>query len=245
MSAPRGPESWVIYIVADIIDSYRPLAVATLLRTDRDRVRHTKVIAFCHHLVSILSDPSNKLAIASEMSLAAEFYHAPHDLRVPIQELPRMDAQEILQNLGGPSMDYHRIPEFPFLSTSLLLAGAFAAVDTPIRVPLRTVFRDDDPYLGMIVFDISNLEDLKYGIVAFRSQIMVFLETMAAWHQWTDTGIMLGGRNELKVESERPRHALSAKMYAAKFGEVVVDSPSALESLSVVEPAVFQRKLKD
>jgi hypothetical protein len=245
MSAPQGPKGWVIYIVADIVDNYRPLAVAILWRADRLTVKHAEVIAFCHHIVSIFSDPANKLAIASEMNLAAEFYHAPRNLRLPVQELHRFDDQKGFWNLGGPRVDYCRIPEFPFISTSLLLAGALSVGDRPMPMPLGAVFRDENPYLGMIVLDISKLEDLKYGIVAFQSQMMVFLETMAAWREWTDMDRWLGGRKELKVESERPRHAISAKTYLTRFGAAAVDSPSALESLSVVEPAVFQRKLKE
>ncbi|KAI1299488.1 hypothetical protein F5Y03DRAFT_366089, partial [Xylaria venustula] len=232
MSAPHEPDSWVLYIVAEIADNYRPLAVATLLKeaVDRDRpVRHAEVIAFCRHIVSIFSDSANKLAITSEMKLAAEFYNDPQNLSLPVQEPG-----------GGPLVDYFRIFEFPFISTGLLLAGQLAAVDRPLLMPLGTVFRDENPQLGMVVFDISNLEDLKYGIVAFQSQTMIFLETMAAWRQWTDWGRRPDGRQELKAESERPRHAISAKTYLTRFGAATADSLSALEPLPLIEPAAFQ-----
>ncbi|KAI0977644.1 hypothetical protein F4678DRAFT_468736 [Xylaria arbuscula] len=236
--APQGPESWVIYIVAKIADNYRPLAVATLLQGDIDPIQFREINAVCRHIVPIFSDPANKLAIASEMNLAAEFYHDPQNLRLPVQELPLMDHQEILRNMGGPSVDYSRIPEFPFISTSLLLGD-----NSLVPMPLGTVFRDENAYFGMVVFDISNLEDLKYGIVAFQSQIMIFLETMAAWRQWTDWGRGPDGRRELKVESERPRHAISAKTYLMKFGTEYggpTADNTAFEPLSVVEPAAFQ-----
>ncbi|KAI8623456.1 hypothetical protein F5Y19DRAFT_458393 [Xylariaceae sp. FL1651] len=240
LSPPHSPESWVVYIVAEIAGAHRPLAVATLLKTDVDSVGCTELMLLCRHIVSIFSDPANKLAIASEMSLAADFYQDPSNLTLPVHEVPRMDDKEILRNIGAQSNKYRGIREFPFISSSLLLAGVLAADDIPIPMPLGTVFRDENPYFGMVLFDISNLEDLKYGFVAFQSQEMIFLQTLDPWRKWVEMGTELGGTKELRVESERPRHAISAKACATRFEPKALDGASAIEDLSVVEPIAFK-----
>ncbi|KAI1349097.1 hypothetical protein F5Y01DRAFT_290460, partial [Xylaria sp. FL0043] len=236
----QGPESWVVYIVAEIAGAHRPLAVATLLQTDIDSVGCTELMPLCRRIVSIFSDSANKLAIASEMSLAADFYQDPSNLTLPVHELPRMDDAEIFRNLSGQSKEYRGICEFPFISSSLLLAGALAMDGRPKLMPLGTVFRDENPYFGMVVFDISNLEDLKCGFVAFQSQRMLFLQTLHPWRAWIEWGHELTGPNELRVESERPRHAISAKAYATRFGPEVIDGASAIEALSLIEPVTFE-----
>ncbi|KAI0206131.1 hypothetical protein F4808DRAFT_408971 [Astrocystis sublimbata] len=231
--ATQGPDSWVVYIVAEIAGAHRPLDVTTLLCTEDERVGCAKVITLCRYIVSIFSDSANKLAISSEMSLATDFYQDPSNLMLPVHELPTMNADEIQRNLDGPRRDYRCIREFP-ISSSVMVAAALATGDRPTPMPLGTVFRDESPYFGMLVFDISNLEDLKYGFVAFQAQRMVFHN-----HE-------LGGPREVRVESERPRHAISAKAWLDRFEPLAMLFPaatngaSAMEALSLVEPITFQ-----
>jgi hypothetical protein len=97
----------------------------------------------------------------------------------------------------------------------------------------------------MMVFDISDPEDLRYELVAFKPQKMLFLERLDAWREWKMMGQELRGlREEIKVESDRPRRAISAKAYANKFGVQPVDEVDVLEKLPLVEPVAFKCKLR-
>ncbi|KAI3317203.1 hypothetical protein HD806DRAFT_515717 [Xylariaceae sp. AK1471] len=252
LTTPHGPKSWVFYVVAEIADRHRPMAVATTPQTDIDTMGPAELLLACLHIVSILSDPANKLAIASELSIAAEFYRDDQDLPLPVYELPKMNSQEIPKNLGGGSSEEPGVPEFPFISTCLLLAGGLASGNEPPPAkPLGTVFRDANPHFGMVVFDISDLESLKYGIVAFQSQKMVFFDTLDNWRRWRDSGQEPGGPQEEKVEDERPRHAMSIKEYWTRFGatsesySVSIKTAAAraldvVERVSLVDPVAFQ-----
>ncbi|TRX89223.1 hypothetical protein FHL15_009921 [Xylaria flabelliformis] len=252
LTALHGPKSWVFYVVADIADRHRPIAVATIPQADTGSMSPAELLLACLHIVSILSDPINELAITSELSIAADFYQDDQGLPLSVYELPKMDSQEILRNLGGASLEEPRVPEFPFISTCLLLSGGLVSGNgLPAAKPLGTVFRDVNPYFGMVVFDISDLKNLKYGIVAFQSQKMVFFETLDNWRRWRDLGQEPDGPQEEKVEEERPRHAMSAKEYWLRFGvtsesypvsikTATADAINVLERVSLVDPVAFQ-----
>ncbi|KAI0855457.1 hypothetical protein F4860DRAFT_496272 [Xylaria cubensis] len=252
LTTPHGPKSWIFYVVAEIADRHRPMAVATIPQSDTGSMSPAALLIACLHIVSVLSDPANKLTITSELSIAADLYRDDQDLPLPVYELPKMNSQEILRNLSGASSEEPDIPEFPFISTCLLLAGGLASGNgPPAAKPLGTVFRDANPYFGMVVFDISDLKNLKYGIVAFQSQNMVFFETLDNWRRWRDLGQEPDGPQEEKVEEERPRHAMSAKEYWTRFGvtsesypvgikTAAADAINVLERVSLVEPVAFQ-----
>ncbi|KAI0543938.1 hypothetical protein F4679DRAFT_566891 [Xylaria curta] len=250
-TTPHGPKSWVFYVVADISGCHRPMAIATIPEADFDNMSPAALLLACLHIVSILSDPANKLAITSELSVAADFYRDGQDSPSPAYELPN-NSQEILRSLSRASSQEPGVPEFPFISTCLLIAGGLASGNgPPAAKPLGTMFRDVNPYFGMVAFDISDLENLKYGIVAFQSQKMVFFDTMDSWRRWRDSGQEPGGPQEEKVENERPRHAMSAKEYWTRFGATTESYPvsietvaagaiDVLERVSLVNPAAFQ-----
>jgi hypothetical protein len=70
------------------------------------------------------------------------------------------------------------LTEFPFTSTCLLLGllhddGSNETRPGDIQLqPLETVFRGTSLEYGMVVLDISNLDQVKYGIVAFPIRYM-------------------------------------------------------------------------
>ncbi|KAI0400632.1 hypothetical protein F4802DRAFT_584000 [Xylaria palmicola] len=236
----QAPESFVIYIVAEIAGRHRPLAVEAFVQEEIDTCQPSEVVACCRDIARLLSDPANKLAIAAETSLAAEFYHDDaQNPSVPLQELPILNFWGLPKGWGSSSTDSGRPLEFPFISTVVrLAAGAKLTGHTPM--PLGTVFRADNPHFGMAVFDITSLDDLKYGIVAFNIELMVFLETLDQWQEWSLWGRGPGGRTELRVESERPRRAILAKTFLTKFDKAAADSFGELERLSLVESAAFR-----
>jgi hypothetical protein len=82
----------------------------------------------------------------------------------------------------------------------------------------------------MAVLDITNLGHLKYGIVAFGSQ-----------KTYREDGP--GGRYDVKIESERPRRAMSAEALLSKFEPSNTAGVGTLETLPLVEPSTFRGKL--
>ncbi|KAI1811974.1 hypothetical protein GGS20DRAFT_578687 [Poronia punctata] len=217
-ASPQGPESWVIYIVADTAGARRPLSAMAIEQADIDTVQPISLVLLCQQLAQILSDPSNQTAIAAELSVASDFYEdaesSGHTLA--LHELPVLDPH--IDRAESHSHDYDGLPEFPFLATCIFLASILHVGLTPVPKPLGTVFRDGNPYFGMVVFDITSLNDVKYGIVALSSREMVHLATLDPWDAWNTLGHEFGGPRERRVESERPRQVMSAQAFLTKFG---------------------------
>ncbi|KAI1425007.1 hypothetical protein F5Y12DRAFT_398052 [Xylaria sp. FL1777] len=233
----HNPYSSVIYIVAQFNAIHRPLSIMTIQENDIDRFEVHQVVELCRRLSAILADPSNRVALVSELSLAADFYHGKD---LPIQELPKSGPWEYITRLDRNEPVYRDFPEFPFVSTCLILAGGLFS-DYPQQLqPLGTRFRDKNPSYGMVVFDISDLDQLRYGIVAFTVQPMILVETREIWQRWVDMDQELGGEREFWVEENRPRTPLSVKQFAAKFGVESVDDADALVGVRLVDPDVFR-----
>ncbi|KAJ2971253.1 hypothetical protein NUW58_g9470 [Xylaria curta] len=247
-TSPHGPESWVVYIVATIAGVHQPLATMLIEQRDIDTIEPASVVKLCQWLARVLSDPSNRTAIASEVNVATDFYINLDYSRqpLPLHEVPAIDQYYDDTNSLLPDDD--KMSEFPFLTTCIFMAGAIHTGLTPTSTALGTVFRDENPNFGMVVFDISNLDDLKYGIVAFSSKEIIYLQTLDSWHAWNTMGgdENFGGPRERRVESERPRQAMSARAFMAKFGKRAArpadhQETGILDGLSLVEPPVFQQ----
>ncbi|KAI0870907.1 hypothetical protein GGS24DRAFT_473585 [Hypoxylon argillaceum] len=237
----HSPESFVIYIVAQIGTTHRPLSVLTICMTDTDSVQADEIIILCRCLSGMLADPSNRMALASELSLAADFYLNRQGSRMDsfVHELPKTSAYEYFAQPDRDDPVYRGFPEFPFVSTCLMLAGKMSSCCPARLQPLGTRFRDHNPSYGMVVFDISDLDHLRYGIVAFSVEPMVFVRSREEWMRWDGMDQELGGERELRVEEHRPRTPLSVHEFAAKSGVTITDDASAF-NVSLVEPSAFQ-----
>ncbi|KAI1385352.1 uncharacterized protein F4822DRAFT_412827 [Hypoxylon trugodes] len=233
---PRGPGSWVVYVVAKIDAHHRPLAVLSLRESDIFSIDNDRVIDLCRRGVAAFSDPTNRTPLMSELSLAAGFYNDPQTADLPVHELPDVNHIDFINRRKIAPL-YHNIPEFPFISTCLLLASGRPFTTHP--QPLGAVFRDESPFYGMVVFDISRLDEVRYGIVAFSAQPIVFIETREEWRNYIELGHELRGKRELRVEDERPRVALSVKSFADKFGCKNASSGARLEKVPLIETAAF------
>ncbi|XXG95203.1 hypothetical protein Hte_001463 [Hypoxylon texense] len=134
---------------------------------------------------------------------------------------------ETEEELPGSSL-----AEFPFISSCLLLgAGYEAARHSAYRAepqPLGTAYRDDSMKYGIAVFDITDLHDVRYGIVAFKINYMaqVRLNSWGDWDPVEDSSPE--GEPEVAVENNRPRQPLSAAGYMKKFGYVGYDEGNRL-----------------
>ncbi len=105
--------------------------------------------------------------------------------------------------------------EFPFIATCLVVSvgrecnscGELASRGSQVTAgPLGLVYTDDTLQYGMAVVDISDLDRVKYGIVAFGTTY-----PLMPYGQFATQAVL---------ESTRQRRPLSAKAYMSKFAPV-------------------------
>ncbi|KAK3317463.1 hypothetical protein B0T19DRAFT_292510 [Cercophora scortea] len=240
--AASGPSAWLFYVVASVgpKGSHRPLAVtfgehADGARED-DTMRGSNLLRICQQIIAILSDPDNRLAIRGEMRLAEEFYRSQP--RIERTEVP--DLTRLIEGLGlnqlegrtgidgdidGPERGWDRSHrEFPFISTCLLLGAGYdpsTGVTYSVRTePLGTAYCDDDTGHGMVVLDISDLDNIRYGIVGFFVHLMIDVDARFEDRDgdYDPVEDILPEEEPMRViEDDRPREPLSASGYMDKF----------------------------
>ncbi|KAF6835739.1 hypothetical protein CMUS01_05669 [Colletotrichum musicola] len=155
--------------------------------------RIRQVVQDVARAVDIFSSPANRTAIEAERSLAAAEYRRPgrpEPARVEVPDLPQPSLaddmfhgkpQDVEQPGERPPSSLPRVDEwvreYPFISSCLRLAliraddeeedGA-AGIDDVQERPLATVFREDALEYGAVVIDVSDLDDVRYGIVGSK-----------------------------------------------------------------------------
>jgi hypothetical protein len=180
--------------------------------------------------MQIFSHSANRAAIHAELALAADFYrrgNTPTSAALPISDPLRWGISELMRS--EQSWD-RGIREFPFLSTCLLLGVAYDS-STGQCYPaqpqkLGTVFRDDSLAYGMAVVDISNLDAVRYGIVAFCI-LRVIQPPRQPPRRHTQSMTEYGPPFP---EPQRQRKPLSAAEYMSKF-DYRHPEPGALERI--------------
>ncbi|KAJ8130760.1 hypothetical protein O1611_g2869 [Lasiodiplodia mahajangana] len=182
--ATTSPRSFLYYVVAAIgpDKSHRPLAVAyrqglcadpnpKTRKCTEDRVG--QVIEDCMRLFNIFTEPSNRTSLEAELSLAASWYQGP-DYRTPDRvEVSDLEQPDLNFSWSEKTQELPELPwqgglrEFPFISTCLRLALSRRGRRSGQvqEQPLGTVFRDDKMEYGMVVLDISDLNQIRYGII--------------------------------------------------------------------------------
>ncbi|KAK0668118.1 hypothetical protein QBC41DRAFT_394541 [Cercophora samala] len=238
---PAAPDALVVYIVAKLglngTGQHYPLAVVKREGglIDLDAVQGRDVLSAILGTVAVFSDPANHVGIESELSLADQFYQDPNN-RLHRTELSNTPAW--MRRCIAPQWECG-VPEFPFISTCLLLGVAFdreRGVGLPaLHAPLGTVFSDTNMEYAMAVVDITDLNSIRYGITAFRSSVMIQIHEPPREHDeysdWGDSDPP--GLRELRLEDNRVRDPLSAAAYMAKFEYKPCDS--LVENLDKVE----------
>ncbi|KAH8161272.1 hypothetical protein CIB48_g6975 [Xylaria polymorpha] len=229
LGAPAGPNSWVFFVVALIAGRHRPVAVVSSPGTTEpaESLQGYPLTACCQRIVRIFADPANHTAVRGELALAADYYARDGgcEYRPEPVELPPYNR---MQMFTPRPWDRITVPEFPFISACLLQGVAFnpqVGRTAPTRPePLATVYRDTSVEWGMVVVDITNLNAVCYGIVGFSVSMAVFVPSLEAEisqfnksHFARERGVL--ERGDLRVMEEvRPRKAMSAAEYMAKFG---------------------------
>lgn len=97
--------------------------------------------------------------------------------------------------------------------------------------PLGTVYRDDSLDYGMAILDISNLDEIRYGIVGFLIRDPHPSPLAGEWHPSVQT-----------VEENRPRIPLSSVQYMSKFGYQVYEAVLNLEEMPLVDSSAMDSK---
>lgn len=221
----------------------RPLAVAYRqgndvfsLRVSWPRVHH--FVADTLAIIETLSDPTNRAPLEAERALAEDWYRRSQGRNeVHINERPSIPdtpqpAFVPWNKWREPGEQQPQLPwrddglaEFPFTTTCVLLAllrddgDANAANCNRTRPgdvqfqPLSTIFRGDCTEYGLVVLDISDLDNVKYGILAFPIHYMA-----EVWYRDERTGWD-------PVEDEKP----------VKEPDVVLVSPRPRVPLSIAQ----------
>ncbi|KAI8953887.1 hypothetical protein F4801DRAFT_588056 [Xylaria longipes] len=232
LEPPTGPNSWIFFTVAKLGSCYQPVAaVSSVGGLPEESLQGTPLTVCCQRIVTIFSDPANHTAIRGELALADAYYArdgARKDRLMPV-ELPELSRR----NPGDPRRfrpwDRTSVVPFPFIAASLLQGVAFdprLGRGAPARPePLATVYRDTDLEWGMVVVDITDLKRVRYGIVGFAVAMAKFVPSLEAekrpFHYDARFHFEEG---PLRVMDEvRPRKALSAAEYMAKFNYDSVD----------------------
>lgn len=216
----EGPQSFLFFVVAKVGpgESHRPVSV-TLWQgglSPNEAVQGLPVARACLQAIDVFSDPGNRTAIQGELNLATGFYKNDHDgLLVPRTELPELNRWQ-----NSPSLDAkrqrvwnHHLAEFPFISTSLLLGVGYdqsnGSKNNARNELLGTVYRDSSIEYGMVVIDVSDLDDIRYGIVGFAIEIQGE-DLDSGDDDISEMGVPT-------VEEHRPRKPLSVNEYMTRF----------------------------
>ena len=170
------PQSYLFFIVANVgpSESHRPIAVALCQGGygTQSGIQGHQVTRYCLQTINILSDPGNRTAIRVELDLATDFYR--NDAEEVL--LPRVRLPELNRWISSPELDSkrfrrwdHSLSQFPFIATCLQVGIGYnpadGSEDAMRKEPLGTVFYDDTLEYGMVVIDISDLNDIRYGII--------------------------------------------------------------------------------
>ncbi|BCS18846.1 uncharacterized protein APUU_11674A [Aspergillus puulaauensis] len=194
----KSPRSFLFAVVANVgpQGTSRSLTVAYRQGCDSSTsptARVEQVVADTLALIEVLSDPANRAPLEAERALAEVWYRrqslSQQGDEVKSSERPivpgtpqppfvvpdgRHRGQQVESRPELPWRDDAPC-EFPFTATCCLLGLLKNDSTRPGDVQLQslsTIFRGDCAEYGLVVLDISDLDAVKYGIVAFPVRYM-------------------------------------------------------------------------
>ncbi|KAI1172157.1 hypothetical protein F4777DRAFT_524269 [Nemania sp. FL0916] len=250
-----SPRSFLYYIVADVgpDSSHRPVAVALRHGSSSDPSPKSKkctldrvqsVLDDCMRIFDIFSEPSNRAALEAELDLAASWYRGPNyrasdrvivvpDVQQPSLNFEWNDTKQELPEPPWPG----GMREFPFLSTCLRmgLTGRGTRLGDVQEQLLGTVFSDDKLEYGVVVFDLSDLNRVRYGIIGFAIKYMAEVDVTRTG-DWDPIEDQPPERDPVPVlEEPRRRKPLNYVQYLEKFRcSELKDSAKALRGRPVI-----------
>ncbi|KAI1412125.1 hypothetical protein F5Y13DRAFT_47659 [Hypoxylon sp. FL1857] len=245
LEPPGGPSSWVFFVVAQIAGRHRPVAVVSSVSDEpEESIMGYPLTACCRRIITIFGDPTNHLAIRAELALAVGYYvrDGDHEYLLEPMELPAYNRLISTTRERRRPWDRTSVREFPFIQACLLQGVGFdpqlGRTQRARPEPLATVYRDTSLEWGMVVVDITELDAIRYGIVGFAVGRAKFISSPEAERRPAVPGSMGTGvfeRGELKVmEESRPRRAMSAAEYMAKFNREASEYGNAGEAIAEI-----------
>ncbi|XWW96263.1 hypothetical protein V2A60_004236 [Cordyceps javanica] len=199
--------AYLFYVVARVgpDGSHRPVAVASWPGKRRSSSSSSvagplafRVARACLRLVTIFSATGNRVAVEGELGLAAVLY---------ADEASRQDADGLVA--------------FPVLSTCLLVGLRFdpshdACFDHQLE-PLHRAYQDTSPEYGAVILDITNLDNVRAGILAFPIHHMgtVALHPRQRWDSFESPQPNAGPVPV--VDEQRPRVPKTLEQYLRAF----------------------------
>ncbi|KAM0321649.1 hypothetical protein ACHAQA_010005 [Verticillium albo-atrum] len=216
----------------------------------RQRVR--QVVQDCARAVDILTDSGNRAAIEAELSMAAAEHRRgrrsseqPETQRVQVPDQPQpsladdmffrppqSDPSQQRPPDSSPVVTTDAVREFPFISSCLRLAlnrvESGARFSDVREQPLNTTFRDDVLEYGAVVIDLSDLDNVMYGIIGSKiTYVGAEGSTFAGTWGWDSVESKYHGPPPvLYLDNSSGRTPFSASAYMARF-----DYPEALDGL--------------
>lgn len=268
--ARTSPRSFLFYIVANVGPgkTSRPLAVTYRQghRLDPCRLgpvggRSTTdcvalVMKECARIASILTEPANRIALEAERDLATSWYG--QDRHDPPEQVELPDTVQPPFNFEKFQNEQQDIPErpwaagireFPFISTCLRVGlhsvgyGETRLLDVQEQ-PLGTVFRGDKLEYGVVVFDVSDLDAVRYGLIGFHVDYTAEVDVTRTGH-WDRVEDSPPSQDPVLVlEEPRSRVFLTAAKYAKKFPSRDLDPElKQLKKLKLADPAALDCEL--
>ncbi|KXX74458.1 hypothetical protein MMYC01_208609 [Madurella mycetomatis] len=248
--ATTSPRSFVFYVVADVgfpgtHDSHRPLAVTyrqghgpgPCRNGSRSAQRVHHVLQDCARIISVLTEPANRVALEAELALAVAWYRGGHHsepdrVEIPDAPQPGYDFSPWKSNWkekpGKPDMPElpwaPGIREFPFVSSCLRLAlnrdGTYGTRLGDVQEQaLGTVFRGDKLEYGIVVIDISDLDNVRYGIIGLKINYIANIDLTANPSGWDYIESWVPDQElVIKLEESRSRSPLCGTGYMNKHG---------------------------
>ncbi|KAL5388902.1 hypothetical protein DPSP01_002608 [Paraphaeosphaeria sporulosa] len=186
----NSQRSFLFYVVANVgpRGSIRPLAVAYRQGNDvrpSPQARIENLVNDILSLLKVLSEPANRASLEAERARAKEWYRqrqeagteASSDALPDSPQPPFRGWKDEWTPIWQPELPQNVAPrDFPVTSTCLvegLLRGNESTRTSDVQFqPLSTPFHGDCLEYGMVVINVSNIERIKYGIVAFPIRYM-------------------------------------------------------------------------
>jgi hypothetical protein len=244
----EDPRSFVFYVVAKIGGHHYQLAVAKRQSPlGKNPVHKSQVTRACRRLINIFSDPINRVAIQGELALAADLYGREQDngwFSPPRTEFPDTHrfSPSFSELLKGRAWD-RRIREFPFISTCLLLGISYdiwTSSFTPAQTePLGLVYRETVVDYGAVVIDITELTNVRYGIIAFPIRLQYDVPHDIP-HPLLMGFPMDDPPRVTVLVDDQPRRPLSGAEYMIKFGYGSDENIAKLDKSQVVDIAALE-----
>lgn len=232
----NSERSFLFYVVANVgpQGSTRPLAVVYRQGNDVSPSPQARIKYLVNDILSVLkalSEPANCASLEAERARAKHWYRQHQKAGPGVRSDALPDSQQPLFRgskdewtpIWQPELPQNVAPtDFPVTSTCLvegLLRGTESTRTGDVQLhPLSNPFYANCLEYGMVVIEVSNIERLKYGIVAFPVRYMAEVIYHSPDGEWDPVEDDPPRKDPDKVlVDKRPRVPLSILGYLERY----------------------------